>query len=184
MAFLYVVQLPLGYNVDVCHSGVPPSVVNPINKRQYTWSFIGEIKQDRQQGIDLFSDNTADKKYYSGAADRADLGRYYNDSMLVLSGRGNFNIGCFRTTEAITFGAVPLVISPVVDFELAYGFNNEFDDNMHIPPIPRFDQWGEAIEYVKCQLQDPPRIQETSDKLRYWFNGYNDFLKIKINIEL
>jgi hypothetical protein len=115
---------PLGYLTGVHLNGIPS--LKDANDRTYDWSFVGCLKSDRRIAIDSFINGWDNATYFAKPTSVTNLTNIYKNSKFVISPRGNTSLLCFRTFEAITCGAIPVVSGCTrQELERTYNFQNK-----------------------------------------------------------
>ena len=115
-------QIPLGYVSNYLENKSFKEVelnLIKIKDRKYNCSFVGQLKNDRIEMINIFKNNM-EKCNIIEVINSWDLNTQiikpnelftiYNNSIFVLIGRGNKSLNCFRVYEAICAGAIPLIV--------------------------------------------------------------------------
>lgn len=140
------IHIPLGYT-DGCKTFT--------NNKKYDWSFIGEIKSDRQHMIDVFSEM---KSYFVGnEINKEEMCRIYSQSTFVPCGRGNSSLDCFRLYEASMNGAIPVIVGPKEEMNITFKYEET-------PPWIFADTWENA--YQKCLSN----TIQSKDVINWWKN--------------
>jgi len=143
------IHIPLGYT-NGCKSFK--------EKKELHWSFLGEIKTDRQKMIDTFK---SIPKHFVGKSLPKDLMcKIYSKSIFVPCGRGNSSLDCFRLYEASMNGSIPVVVGSKEEIESTF----KYEEN---PPWVFAETWGEAVK--KCQSMLEYGMNNTSI-LNWWEN--------------
>ena len=167
-----VYTLPLGYNSEVV--GLRKKRVPRIN-RPSAWSFVGEIKQEREEILDLFREVKPNSFFAAqkfndpqGLRGKA-LFDSYASSYFVLCPFGNRSPDSFRVMEALEAGAIPVTIS-----FLGTDHNRLiFGDH----PFIVGKDWQDARELVRKLLADPVALKAKQVETAEWYEGYLDGLK-------
>lgn len=123
-------HIPLGYT-NGCKK--------KTSKKKYDWAFIGDIKSDRKEMIEVFSQSP--NHFIGNNIDKETMCEIYSQSTFVPCGRGNSSLDCFRLYEASMNGAIPVVVGN--QDEIACSFKYEKN-----PPWIFADSWENA--YHKC----------------------------------
>lgn len=161
--------IPLGYMTNMLESEYMNKQLKLPNERKYKLSFIGDIKQDRQEMINKMKLITP---HYFGKTDVHEIKNIYRDSIFVPNGRGNIKLDCFRLYEASLCGAIPIIV----------GSKKEFEDTFckeENPPWLRFDSWDDA--YINCLelLKDMDKLDKMSkDVINWWKNRVRNLRKL------
>jgi hypothetical protein len=125
------IHIPLGYT-NGCKVFNEDKVLN--------WSFLGEIKNDRQEMLNEFHSIT--KNFVGRSAPKDLMCKIYSKSIFVPCGRGNSSLDCFRLYEASMNGAIPVVVASKEEIECTF----MYEEN---PPWVFAETWKDAVE--KCQ---------------------------------
>lgn len=131
----------------------------PIN-RKYIWSFIGNMKSDRQEMLNKMNLLTPN---YIGRLNEIEMRNIYRDSIFVPNGRGNVKLDCFRLYEASLCGAIPIIVGDKKEIEETFCQ----EDN---PPWLTFNNWDEA--QCKCSelLKNIDNLNKISQKIIKWWH--------------
>lgn len=172
-----VIQMPLGYVSNVLSQRYSLDIKQKqICERKYCWSFIGQIKSDRELMCNSFEESFSDHAmpYFiktginswdmnNQLVTQHDMHNIYCDSVFIPVGRGNRSLDCFRIYEAIVSGAIPVVV----------GDNNEINTTFYYdnnpPPFLHFTNWVDAANSCKKILDDSVSIQTIQDDLLKWW---------------
>jgi hypothetical protein len=171
-----IFQFPLGYVKNFLNGEYSNNIkIKKIKDRKYNASFVGEIKQDRKEMCDKFN-KILNKTYIVNTKTTwssvnklkiqpSELHKIYNDSIFVISGRGNYSLDCFRIYEAIVSGAIPVTVGTKEDIENTFFYEN---DQM---PILYFNNWDEAAIYCKNAIYNEKleNLQNLQDTLISWY---------------
>ena len=155
---------PLGYMEAMLHEpSTDPAFISrqkPMRDRQYAWSFIGNIKDDRAQALEAFADLSPN---HVGSAHPADMAKLYLDSKFVLSPIGNVSPLCFRHFEASICGAIPIIAGCSAERyrDSLGGLGN--------PPWVFHESWGDAHAEVTALLEDDAKLEALRlEALDWW----------------
>ena len=168
-----VIQMPLGYVSNVLSQRYSLDIKQkPICDRKYCWSFIGQIKSDRELMCNSFEESFSDHAmpYFIKAGKNSwdmnnqlitqpDMHDIYCDSIFIPVGRGNHSLDCFRIYEAIVSGAIPVVVGDSNEINTTFYYNN------NPPPFLHFTNWVDAANSCKKLLDDSVSIQTPSNML-------------------
>lgn len=160
-----VIQIPLGYMTNMLQQkSCLNTTIIPIKERSYTWSFIGALKQDREQMISTFSQKLPNG-YVNNQITPQDMYHIYSKSIFVLNGRGNVSLDCFRIYEAIIAGAIPVIVGDPDEINHVFSYNGQ------PPPFLSATTWDEAV--IKCQelLKDEETLFKVLEANRDWFKN-------------
>lgn len=168
-----IYHIPLGYMVKFLN-GTPSTDrddIRPVTDRKYNWSFIGNMKQDRQEMIDTFKKDLPNYYIEKTSADK--MFEIYNDSVFVLNGRGNVSINCFRIYEAAVSGAIPVIVGDWDEIRetLNMGNHDNIVDYNNIPPFIYEKTWDDAVIRCKKLLDNPDMLQDMQKDILIWWNN-------------
>jgi hypothetical protein len=152
-----ILQIPLGYMEGMFNNeNAFNSKLKPLSERNYKWSFVGNIKNDREELINKFSNKFKQHFVGNNIASR-DMFDIYNDSIFVPNGRGYVRVDCFRIYEAILSGSIPVIVCDESEFNETFYYNND------IPPFVLEKNWDDAVnrcEYLLNNFEELERIQK------------------------
>jgi len=157
-------HIPLGYTND-CEVFSSP--------KKYDWSFIGEVKSNREEMINTFS--RMPNHFVSTNIGRKEMCEIYSQSTFVLCGRGNTSLNCFRQYEASMNGAIPVVVGS--EEELDWTF--KYEQN---PPWIFASNWESAFEICSDLLKNPEYLEEWKTKLLSWWSDRLSYIQSKVNL--
>lgn len=168
-------QLPLGY-CKLFLNGNNSLLIEPkkMIERNINASFIGAIKSDRLVMANAFKKNMEKTNiiFVNNSWNINNLPyspeqcfNIYNDSIFVISGRGNYSLDCFRIYEAIVAGSIPVVVGSFDEIKTTFNYND------NIPPFIYGESWEEVV--VKCNnlLVDYGKLQKLQDELLLWWKN-------------
>jgi hypothetical protein len=170
-------HLPLGYVWK------PNTVLKKISERNYNASFVGEKKSDRHRMATAFETKMlkTNIQFVEHNWQLDDLPNspqecfeIYNDSIFVLSGRGNVSLNCFRIYEAIVAGAIPVLVGDLKEIETTFCFHGK------IPPFVFDESWEKAVEQCNDLLKNVTLLQEIQNNLVDWWNSEISTIKQQI----
>jgi hypothetical protein len=157
-------QIPLGYmrgmisdksSLDIDYGLTP-------HMRKYTWSFVGNMKNDRKKILSQFMHEFPNNCVTSGKSS-VEMYDIYRDSIFVLSVRGNNSLDCFRIYEAIIAGAIPVIIGPEDEIKYTFKYNGESP-----PCITAVNEVDAAYECKKL-LYEPQKLIDIQQQLIAWW---------------
>ena len=137
------------------------------NKKELNWSFLGQIKTDRQEMINSFRKIS---NHFVGKNVPKDLMcKIYSKSIFVPCGRGNYSLDCFRLYEASMNGAIPVVVGSMEEIECTF----KYEEN---PPWIFAKNWNEAVEkcnsMIKYDIDNKPVLE--------WWNSRIQKIRTKV----
>jgi hypothetical protein len=168
-----IIQIPLGYMTKMFNDKSLNMNLKPINERKYIWSFIGNIKQDRLEIIEKFS-NKFKNNIISNKIEHVNIFDIYNNSIFVPSGRGNNRLDCFRIYEAILSGSIPVIVCDRDEYNENFYYNND------IPEFIVEKTWSDAVnrcEYLLNNNDELINIQQNNYK---WLKNKIESIQQKI----
>lgn len=136
-------------------------------KKELNWSFLGEIKTDRQEMIDQF--RSIPNHFVGKSISKELMCKIYSKSIFVPCGRGNSSLDCFRLYEASMNGAIPVVVGSKEEIESTF----KYEEN---PPWIFAENWTEAVEKCKYLLKEID-----SKNVLSWWNNRIQIIKTKIS---
>lgn len=167
-------QFPLGY-VKGFLSGNASSnlVMNKMENRNISCSFVGQLKSDRGQMCSIFSKmpNCYIKPVYNNWTLNAlpvspkQMFQLYYNSVFVPIGRGNISLDCFRIYEAIVSGAIPVIVGTMKEVLDTLKYNG------NPPSMVQAETWERAFSVCSELLLDKPKLQLMQDKNVEWWNS-------------
>jgi hypothetical protein len=160
------IVFPLGYTNDC-------QVYSSFKK--YDWSFIGQIKSDRNEMLNTFSQLPL--HYVSNQVPKKRMCEIYSQSYFVPCGRGNSSLDCFRLYEASMNGSIPVVVGPKDELEHTF----KYEDN---PPWVFAQTWNEAFEICNDLLQDKFTLNDKTNEVQLWWSNRINKIKQKIQFVL
>jgi hypothetical protein len=167
-------QLPLGYvsgMIPQCTQG--PNCRNAHASKQHTFAFVGQIKSDRQEMLDVWKEafgcscvEVSKTDWSNPRAQLVDpkrLGDLYAMSWFVPVGRGNRSLDCFRIYEAIVSGAIPVVRGYERELKETFAYGTEGFT------LVTAESWEEARDKCALLLADEEKMCNIIDtNLRWW----------------
>jgi hypothetical protein len=165
--------IPLGYMVN---NNIKSSVninIKPIIDRKYIWSFVGNMKKDREEMINTLINANLGEYYFNNGIKPEEMFDIYNNSIFIPNGRGNIKLDCFRLYEASMNGAIPIVVGGSVEI------NNTFKKEEN-PPWIFASTWNEAVEICKQYLNNKNLLIEKQNSIVKWYRKRINDIKIKI----
>jgi hypothetical protein len=158
--------MPIGYRNGFSIEG---KSIKKIKDRQYSWSFFGTYKSDRQELVDSFSkiengkyilrDESSEELILSD-----DLVDYFIDSVFIPCSRGWSTVNTMRLYEASMCGSIPVVVTTNTEQEIAF----KYEEN---PPWIFAKSWESAVEICEKLLKDEKELQSTQDQVLLWWNN-------------
>jgi hypothetical protein len=153
------IHIPLGYT-NGCKVFNEDKVLN--------WSFLGEIKNDRQEMLNEF--HKISKNFVGKSAPKDLMCKIYSKSIFVPCGRGNSSLDCFRLYEASMNGAIPVVVGSKEEIQSTF----MYEEN---PPWVFAETWSDAVDTCKNLLDTGLSNETVID----WWNKRISNVGEKIN---
>ena len=163
--------IPLGYVNRFYNRSVE---IKPIKDRKYTWTWVGVLKNDRQEMINHFWSMWKNVTICNAYIPGNEVFDLYSESIFVPCGRGNFSLDCFRNYEATIAGAIPVIVGSAHEIDWTYKFEET-------PPWIYAESWWEATK--KCQdIQfNYDKLQEMQNENIAWWNRMVSFMRDKVS---
>lgn len=165
--------IPLGYMMNNDIKLSTDINIRSINERKYVWSFVGNMKKDREVMINTFINADLGKYYFNNSIKPEEMFDIYNDSIFIPNGRGNIVLDCLRLYEASMNGAIPIVVGDNDEV------NNTFKKEQN-PPWIFASNWDEAVEICKQYLNNKNLLIEKQNSIIKWYKKRINDIKIKI----
>lgn len=170
-----VKHIPLGYTEGFLRNRTSTFLnLKSVYERTLIWSFVGNVKADRQEMIDIFS-NEYPTGFVSNNLSKSDMFNVYSNSIFVPNGRGNFSLNCFRIFEAIIAGAIPVVVGEPDEICHTFKFKSG--------KIPFVQAISWPLALGKCQklLLDYSELDKLQKKCVQWWklemNYHQDLIR-------
>ena len=169
-----IVYMPLGYMKNMLPCKSTELKVNPINERQFKWSFVGEIRENRKIMINKFRSSGLVPYFLMNGISPSQMFDIYSNTIFVPNDRGHVNLDCLRLYEASLCGAIPIVVGKIE--EIKYTFMYE-----ECPPWIFAASWDKAIEVCNKLLRDPVELQKRQNTVVYWWHKRIENLRSTLN---
>ena len=158
-----IIHIPLGYQTHMFGGESAKDYLPKASEslRDLTWSFIGNIKQDRQEMMDEMRKQFPDK-YHVGHAAPPTMAELYRRSIFVPNGRGNVVLNCFRLYEASACGAIPVLVGN--EKEISEEFR--YEDS---PPWIFASSWSEASMACRRLLESKEDLSIRQNAVIAWW---------------
>jgi hypothetical protein len=176
-------QIPLGY-VKYFNDQQNSLDFHDDPDKIYDFSFIGSLKSDRNEMLDIFKNNLENNFISLGSTNWSNakeqtieprrMNDIYKESVFVPIGRGNTSLDCFRIYEAVISSSIPVIVGDEEEIEETFYFNGLK------PSFVYSDTWESAI--IKCKeiLNDKERQQKIIELNSIWWREVNNFIINKI----
>jgi hypothetical protein len=170
-----VVQIPLGYMNGMFNKKYGLDVYKkPITDREYIWSFVGNIKTDRQEMINKFEEAFNDKYIIRNYIEPEEMANIYGNSIFIPNGRGNCVLDCFRLYEAVYCGAIPIVVGNSEEINVTFNYNG------NKPPFIYTNTWDEAVGTCKYLLENKSELCKLQEDNFNWLKNMIDSIHDKM----
>jgi hypothetical protein len=156
------IHIPLGYT-NGCEVFNEDKVLN--------WSFLGEIKNDREEMLSAFYNIS--KHFVGKSAPKNVMCKIYSKSIFVPCGRGNSSLECFRLYEASMNGAIPIVVGDPKEIKSTFKYENN-------PPWIYADSWQSAFFTCKSLLNNTNQLKEQQKSVLNWWDTRINDIKNKV----
>jgi SAM-dependent methyltransferase len=165
-------HIPLGYCNDAGLDFMdffPDSFekIPKIKNRSYNWGWVGDMKNDRWEMLDKFSQ--IHSHTYATNTSKDDMIERYLQSKFVPCGRGNSTLDCYRLYEASMCGSIPCVVGSVNEISQTFKYEES-------PPWILGRSWDEVVHKCKLLLHDEEKLQEVQNEVLKWW--HNRIMKI------
>lgn len=164
-----VIQIPLGYCND---AGINNKIIPSISERNYRWSFVGDMKNDRWEMLEQF--NKIDNNFVACGIDKSQMMEVYLNSIFVPCGRGNSSLNCFRLYEASMSGCIPVVVGSEKELELTF----KYEEN---PPWIFAETWKDAVEICKTLLDQKDILEIKQQYILTWWKKRIGLVQQKVS---
>ena len=174
-----ILYIPLGYQSIKNDYFKDDYIHKPSNERKYDWSFIGDSYKHNRSAVLYDLSLSKLNRYCIGNGISSDqMLDIYSESIFVPSCRGNVTIDCFRTYEACSCGAIPIVVGDMDEIMSTYSMEKN-------PPWIFASNWQDAIKEC-CHLIDFPEllVKKQRKNISWWETRlYNCQQCISTNLE-
>jgi len=167
-----VYTLPLGYNSEFV--GMREELPLQPAERAQVWSFVGQIKQEREKMVKVFDSLVPHSLFAAQSFNDPDgvsgreLFLMYSASYFVLCPFGNRSPDSFRVMEALEAGAIPVTVK-----FLGTDHNRlVFGDH----PFVVGKDWAHARDLVRNLLSDTEGLEAKREEVKAWYDGYRAML--------
>ena len=174
-----VFQIPLGYAKGYLSNQLP---LKPMNIRKYNIAFIGEMKENRWDMLNVFQrEQNAFIQQVKNTWNIDTLPmspsktyEIYSDSKFVLCGRGNATLDSFRIYEAIVAGAIPIVVGERQEYVDTFWYDGD------IPLVLFAPTWEDAYTKYLDILTDNNYLDSIQSGLLSWWKRVHYRLRKQI----
>lgn len=164
--------IPIGFRQELADS---VRKLTPPDVRRFAWSFVGNLKGDRDHMLSVFNRITPNRQEahssgFMGSLPLTDdeVARVLVDSHFVLCPFGSLSPDTWRIMEALEAGAIPVTVSLCgVDY-----FRFIFGDH----PFVTADSWERAADVVAEMMSDDAALTEKRSAVSEWYRDYKSRL--------
>ena len=172
--FENIVYMPLGYMKGMLPCNSTELKVKPINERQFRWSFVGTIRQNREKMIKKLRNSGMVPYFLMNGISPSEMFEIYSNSIFVPNDRGHTNLDCLRLYEASLCGAIPIVVGNIEEIKHTF-FQEE------CPPWIFAKSWDKAVEVCYRLLKNPIELQKRQNTVLYWWSKRVEKLRRTLN---
>lgn len=172
--YLNIVYMPLGYMRTMLQCKSTEIKVKPMNERQFRWSFVGELRTNREKMIHMFRSSGMVPYFLMNGISPSEMFDVYSNSIFVPNGRGRSSLDCLRLYEASLSGAIPVIVGNLE--EIKHTFIQE-----ECPPWIYAVSWEKAIKVCKKLLNNPIELQKRQNTIVYWWHRRIETLRRTLN---
>jgi hypothetical protein len=170
------IHIPLGYCNDagLDFLNYLPDEMNHVPKmkdRIYNWAWVGDMKNDRLEMLNKFS-NIHSHTYATDIL-KDEMIEKYLQARFVPCGRGNSTLDCYRLYEASMCGAIPCVVGSIEEIENTFKYEES-------PPWIFARNWDDALNKCKELLQNEEDLQAMQDQVLEWWDNRTSKIKTSI----
>lgn len=158
-------------NTEVIPLGYTNSCIQLQSEKLYDWSFIGELKNDRVEMLNIFSQLS--NHYVNNHMSKPDMCKIYSQSIFVPCGRGNSSLECFRLYEASMNGAIPIIVGEESEIKCTFKYKQN-------PPWIFASTWNEALEKCVYLLNNKNQLSIQQENLSNWWYNRINYIKNKV----
>ena len=144
----------------------------PVQNRAFLWAFIGSIegKPERIEMARALGNITPNYLFQLRRGDTAmsnqEMVAVYNQSIFVASPRGWVNLDCSRTYEALSVGAIPVVVGSPDEVEKTFG---HLHGSYSTPPFLFARTWSDAANKIIAEMSSSGALQRRQQRcVEYW----------------
>ena len=146
--------LPVGYHCWDQHAR------RPSMTKKYVWSFIGNLKGNREKDIKVLDDL---KPNFNGKTKPEENPDILNSSIFVYCPNGNYNVESSRPYTASMCGAIPCLVCTQSQWDSTYPY---FDIE---PPWLHADSAEKIRDMMKSLLENPVELRRLQHAVSKWW---------------
>jgi hypothetical protein len=157
------VYIPLGYHCDMITHKTTDITHIPASSRPISWSFVGEIRENRKRMISFFKKmNTGLPYCIRNGISPSEMFSIYAHSVFVPNERGYVSLDCFRIYEACIAGAIPVIVG--TSEEMMNTFSKEEN-----PPWIFAKNWSSAALICISLFRDKVQLDKKQQEVIQWW---------------
>lgn len=170
------VYMPLGYTSNMLsQKSLDITSYIPASRRYLAWSFIGEIRPNRERMISTFRRVNFHKPYcLNNKLEPSKMFEMYLNSVFVPSERGHVSLDCFRIYEACVAGAIPVVVGNPAELESTF----KHEEN---PPWIFAKDWASAAIICMGLIRNTDALDARQQQVIQWWRRRVENLKTIIS---
>ena len=161
-------HIPLGYMKGMLENDYNNITLKTPEKRKYTWSFIGAVRQNRVHMVSVMSQISP--FIVSSGISPSEMKDIYRNSVFVTNERGWYVLDCFRLYEASLCGAIPVVVGNVNEINATFMKHEN-------PPWLFCTTWEVALKRCKKLVENKDKLRDLSKKKHRLVEQQNQFNK-------
>lgn len=158
---------PIGPRAELLEPSIVQSSRLSASKRPYPWAFMGTLwsSGSRKLAASLFLHALPKGFYYGGTrfGQGLPVEAYTNvllQSCFALCPEGDRHLDTFRLHESLQAGCIPVLVDQRQMAADLLGTSS---------PIPVFDNWPDALQWVKGLLAKPDVLDTTQSTISHWW---------------
>ncbi len=147
-------------------------------ERKYKWSFVGHVKQDRKEMLDVLQPIRPNHVFTTTAfagSDCLTTSQYRDimlDSVFIPNGCGFASLDCFRVYEALECGCIPIVKRT----QKGYPYFDHLLGKGH--PLWQVETWKEALDRIRDTSEQA--IEEARVAAHRWWQEHKKQLQERV----
>lgn len=154
--------IPVGY-----HNGLGKGLtLKPSSDRKHVWSIVCDTKQLESESLHVM--RTELDAGHVGPCMAEDARRIYNESIFVPVKRKKYAFDCSMIYDALSCGAIPIVVASQEDYKDHFG---HFLGTDCIPPWVYNETWEGAAMVCKVIVDDPELLSEVQKNCIVWWQN-------------
>ena len=167
-------SFPIGPRVEFLEPRFQIKYNQPASLRDFPWGFMGTLWPSGSRGLatSLFLRGLPHGFFYGcrGFARGLPIHSYQAKLLqcsFVLCPEGDRHLDTFRLYEALQSGCIPVLVDQRSMAADLLGF---------VVPFPVFDNWLNALDWVKSLLANPVELDKTQELIGMWWQQHRNSL--------